>query len=89
MSLINRLRCNEGQFMNKQKHPSRGVLIKSCSKYMQHIYRRTPMPKYDFNKVSKQLWYWCSPANLLHIFSAPFPKNTYEGLLLNKNLPRN
>ena len=47
------------------------------------------MPKCDFNKVSKQLWYWCSPANLLHIFSAPFPKNTYEGLLLNKNLPRN
>ena len=26
-----------------------------CSEDMQKIYRRTPMPKYDFNKVALQL----------------------------------
>ena len=36
--------------------PSRGVPIKSCSENMQRIYRRTPMPKCDFNKVAKQLY---------------------------------
>ena len=31
--------------------PFRGVLSKMCSETMQQIYRRTPMPKCDFNKV--------------------------------------
>ena len=35
-----------------QKQPSRGVLRKRCSENMQQIYRRTPMPKCDFNKVA-------------------------------------
>ena len=67
--------------------PSRGVLKKRCLENMQQIYRRTPMPKCDFNKVAKQL-YWielrhgCSPVHLLHIFRTVFPKNTSEGLLL-------
>ena len=34
----------------------RGVLKKRCSEKMQQIYRRTPMPKCDFNKVAKQLY---------------------------------
>ena len=58
-----------------QKQPSRGVLGKRCSENMQQIYRRTPMPKYDFNKVAKQsnfieitFRHGCSPVNLLHIF---------------------
>ena len=34
--------------------PSRGVLIQRCSKNLQQIYRRTPMPKCDFNKVALQ-----------------------------------
>ena len=38
--------------INCQKQPSRGVLRKSCSENMQHIYKRTPMPKSDFNKVA-------------------------------------
>ena len=38
-----------------QKQPPRGVLSKRCSKNMQQIYRRTPMAKCDFNKVTKQL----------------------------------
>ena len=36
-----------------QRKPSRDVPITSCSENMQPIYRRTPMPKYDFNKVAK------------------------------------
>ena len=39
-----------------QKQPSRGVLRKRCSENMLQIYRRTPMLKYDFNKVAKQLY---------------------------------
>ena len=46
--------------------PSRGVLKKRCSGNMQKIYRRTPMPKCDFNKVA---------VDLLHIFRTPFLKN--------------
>ena len=37
-----------------QKHPSRGVLKKRYSENTQQIYRRTPMPKCDFNKGAKQ-----------------------------------
>ena len=39
----------------KQKQPSRDVPIKRCSENMQQIYRKTPMPKCDFNKVALQL----------------------------------
>ena len=38
------------------KQPSRGVLRKKYSENMQQIYRRTLMPKYDFNKVALQLY---------------------------------
>ena len=81
-----------------QKQPSSAVLTKKCSENMPQIYRRTPIPKCNFNKVVKHL-YWnhtsacnfieitlrhgCSPANLLHICRAPFPKNNPGGLLLN------
>ena len=30
--------------------------MKMCSENMQHLYRRTPMPKCDFNKVVVQLY---------------------------------
>ena len=39
------------------KQPSRSVLRKSYSENMQQIYRRTPIPNCDFNKVTLQL-YW-------------------------------
>ena len=39
------------------KQTFRGVLRKRCSENMQQIYRRTPLPKCDFNKVTKQ-FYW-------------------------------
>ena len=40
-------------FGNILKQPE-GVLIKRCSENMQRIYRRTPMPKCNFNKDAKQ-----------------------------------
>ena len=62
------------------EQPSRGVLRKSCSENMQQIYRRTPMPKCDFNKVSNfieiALPHGCSPVNLLHVFRRAFSRNT-------------
>ena len=42
--------------IDQQKQPSRGVPRKRCSENMQQIYRRTTMPKCDFNKVAKQLY---------------------------------
>ena len=72
-----------------QKQPSIGALRKKCSENMQPIYRRSPMPKCDFNKVAYcslteiALRHGCSPINLLHMFRAPFYKNTYRGLLLH------
>ena len=46
------------------------------------------MPKCDFNKVARQLYWnhnlaWCSPVNLLNTFRTPFLKNTSEWLLLS------
>ena len=39
-----------------QKQPSRGVLSKRCYENIQQIYRSTPIPKCDFNKVAMQLY---------------------------------
>ena len=48
------------------------------------------MPECDFNKVTNfieiTLWDGCSPANLLHVFRAPFPRDTSECLLQVSNL---
>ena len=62
---------------NRQKQSSRGVLRKWCSKNKQQIYRRTPIPKCDFNNMQSNfieitLRHGCSPVNL-HIFRIPFP----------------
>ena len=40
----------------RNKQPLTGVPRKRCSENMQQIYRRTPMPKCDFNKVALQLY---------------------------------
>ena len=42
------LQCTEVAF--------RGVLRKRCSENIHQIYRRTPMPKSDLDKVAKQLY---------------------------------
>ena len=39
-----------------QKQPSRGVLRERCSENMPQTYKRTPIPKCDFNKVALQLY---------------------------------
>ena len=39
-----------------QKQPSRGIIWKRCSENMQQIYRRTPVPKCDFNKATLQFY---------------------------------
>ena len=70
-----------------QKLPPKGVPRKRRSEIMQQVYRITPMPKCNFNKAVKQLYsnrtsHWCSAVNLLHIFRAPFLKNTSKRLLL-------
>ena len=41
--------------VKRQKQPPRSVPRKRCSENMQQIYGRTPMLKYEFNKVAKQL----------------------------------
>ena len=48
--------CQKMQNNLKQKQPPRGVPRKKCYENMQQIYRRTPMPKCDFNKVPLQLY---------------------------------
>ena len=58
-------------------------VLKICCKYT----GKTPLPKYDFNKVACNfieitLRHGCSPVNLLHIFRTPFPENISGGLLL-------
>ena len=73
---------------NRQKQSSRGVLRKWCSKNKQQIYRRTPIPKCDFNNMQSNfieitLRHGCSPVNLLYIFRTFFPQNISERLLLN------
>ena len=57
-----------------KKQPSRYVLKKTCSKKMQQIYRRSPMPKCDFNKIA--LRQRCSHVNLLRIFRTPIVLRT-------------
>ena len=54
---------------------------------MQQINRVRLIPKWDFNKVVKQLYWndtlaWVFSVNVLYIFSIAFPKNTSKGLFL-------
>ena len=60
---------------------------KRCSENMQQTYKRTPMPKCDFNKVESNfieiaLRHVYSPSNLLHIFRTSFLRKTFSWLLL-------
>ena len=65
-----------------QKQSLKGVPRNKCSKNIQQIYRRTPIPKRDFNKAAL-LHYWNRPS--LWVFSCEFAayfQNTFSGLLL-------
>ena len=66
-------------YMNKKMLKQNKALVRRCSENIQQIYRKTPMPKCDLNKVSLR---GCSPVNLLHIFRTPLLMNTF-GRLLN------
>ena len=79
MDLSYRCSCINLYQYHKQKQPFRGVLRKRHSENMQQVYRRTPMPKCDFNKALRHV---CSPVNLLHIFRTLILKNTSGWLLL-------
>ena len=46
------IKTNENSTFNGIRYPSRGVLRKRCSEKIQEIYRKTPMLKYDLNKVA-------------------------------------
>ena len=46
--------CVWSDFFKYRFQPSRGVPRKRCSENMHEIYIRTPMPKCDFNNVTKQ-----------------------------------
>ena len=86
-SMFVQYRTSVSPWKQDQKQPSKCVIKKRCSENMQQIYRRTPMPKCDFNNVVSNfieisLRHGCSPVNLLHIFSSPFPMNTSGRLLL-------
>ena len=52
---------------------------------MQQNYRKTLIPKFDFNKVDFNkvtLRHGCSPVNSLHNFGMLFPKITSEELFM-------
>ena len=59
-----------------KKEPFRGVLKNRCSENMQQIYRRTPIPKCDFNKVAKQLYWNRTSAWVFSCKFAAYFKNT-------------
>ena len=61
---------------------SKGVL-KICSKFTgEHPCYSAISITLQNNFIKSTRWHGCSPVNLLHIFRAPFPKNTSEWLLL-------
>ena len=61
-----------------QKQLSRTVLKKRCSENMQHIYRRTPIPKCDFNKVALQLYWNCTLTCVFCCKFATYFQNTFS-----------
>ena len=81
MSCVYHYHRKKKKTLTFQKQPSRGVLREKYSENMRQIYRRTPMPKCDFD-IEITLRHGCSPVNLLHIIRTPFLKNTSGRLLL-------
>ena len=65
-----------------QMQPSTRVFRKSCFGNMRQIYRRTPMPKCDFNKVVLQLYENYTLVWVLSCKFAAYFQNTNSGGLL-------
>ena len=73
--------------MYLQKQPFRGVLSKRYSENMQQTYRRTPMPKCDFNKAALQLYLnhtstWVFSCKFAAYFRTLFTNSTSGWLFL-------
>ena len=61
-----------------QNQPSIGVLIKKCSEKMKQIYRRTSMPKCDFNKVTFHFHWNHTSAWVFSCKFAAYFQNTFS-----------
>ena len=60
-SVLFRIPVTNATSNKNQKQPSRGVLRKRCFENMQRKFTgEHPMPKWDFNKVAKQLHWNCT-----------------------------
>ena len=72
LNILRTTRALSINFCIVQKQPFRGVMLKTFSGNMQQIYRKTPMPKCDFNKAALQ----DIPKDWLHsqISSPPHPR---------------
>ena len=57
---------------------SRGIHRKRCSENVQQIYRRTPMPKCDFNKIALQLYWNHASAWVLSCKFVAYFQNTFS-----------
>ena len=70
----------------KSSHPEvylRKGALKICSKFAGgHLCQSVISIKLQSNFIEIALRHGCSPANLLHIFRKPFPKNTTGRLLV-------
>ena len=60
------------------KHSSIGVRRKRCLRNRQPIYRKTPMPKCDFNKVALQLYWNHTSAWVFSCRFAAYFQNTFS-----------
>ena len=61
------------------------AVFRICSEFTgEHPCRNVISIKLLSNFIEITLWDECSPVNLLYIFRAPFPRNTYGGLLLKQ-----
>ena len=66
------------KYCKYHEQPTRGVFLKSCSKNMQQIYSRTLMPKCDFNKIVKQLYWNHTSAWVLYCKFAAYFQDTFS-----------
>ena len=60
----------EGFHYIQKKQTSRGVLIRECSENMQQIYRKTPMSKCNFNKVTVKHTFTCLHRKIFKVWLA-------------------
>ena len=72
--------CNEFDIQNQS---SGGILRKSCSKNIQQIYKRLPMPKCDLKKFAKKI-YWSHIS--AWVFSCKFGVHFQNNFLIRTSM---